>query len=49
MEIPQSYAKLMQFMDSQQLQPIGATRELYVNADFVNPEANVTEIQMGIK
>jgi effector-binding domain-containing protein len=49
MEIPQSYAELMQFMDSQQLQPIGVTRELYVNADFVNPEANVTEIQMGIK
>jgi effector-binding domain-containing protein len=48
-EIPQSYGKLMQFITEQHLQPIGVTRELYVNADFVNPAANITEIQMGIR
>jgi effector-binding domain-containing protein len=48
-EIPQSYGKLMQFMSEQQLQPSGVTRELYVNADFVNPAANITEIQMGVR
>ncbi len=48
-EIPQSYGKLMQFITERQLQPIGVTRELYVNADFVNPAANITEIQMGIR
>ncbi|MBI3219550.1 MAG: GyrI-like domain-containing protein [Bacteroidetes bacterium] len=47
-EIPKSYGILMEFMQQHQLQPTGITRELYINADFVNPEANVTEIQMGI-
>jgi hypothetical protein len=30
------------------LQPLAVTRELYINVDFTNPAANVTEIQMGI-
>jgi len=47
-EIPKSYGILMEFMQQHQLQPTGITRELYINADFTNPEANVTEIQMGI-
>jgi effector-binding domain-containing protein len=49
MEIPQSYGKLMQFMAEHKLQAVGVTRELYINADFVSPDANVTEIQMGIR
>jgi len=47
-QIPESYGKLMVFLQQHQLQPSGANRELYINADFVNPEANVTEIQMGV-
>jgi effector-binding domain-containing protein len=47
-EIPKSYGILMEFMQQNKLQPNGVTRELYINADFTNPEANVTEIQMGV-
>jgi effector-binding domain-containing protein len=48
-EIPQTYAKLLQFMGEQNLTPIAVNREIYVNADFQSPEANVTEIQMGVR
>ena len=48
-DIPQSYGKLMQFIDEQKIQPLAINRELYINADFIHAEANVTEIQMGIK
>jgi effector-binding domain-containing protein len=47
-EIPKSYGLFMEFIQQHKLQPTGVTRELYINADFVNPEANVTEIHMGI-
>jgi len=47
-EIPKSYGILMEYMKQHQLNPSGVTRELYINADFANPESNVTEIQMGI-
>ena len=47
-EIPMSYGELMHFMQANQLQSAGVTRELYINADFTNPAANVTEIQMGV-
>ncbi|MBX2894477.1 MAG: hypothetical protein KF763_03485 [Cyclobacteriaceae bacterium] len=49
LEIPMSYQKLMQVADEQKLQPVGVNRELYVNVDFNFPEANTTEIQMGIQ
>ena len=48
MEIPKSYDRLLQFIGENALQPIGVNRELYVNVDFNNPEANSTEIQMGV-
>ena len=44
-----SYGKLMEFIASQKLEPVAMNREIYVNADFHHPEANVTEIQMGVK
>ena len=47
-EIPQSYGTIMEFIKQQKFQMGGVTRELYINADFVNHDANVTEIQMGI-
>ena len=48
LEIPKTYGKIMHFMQQNNLQPVGINRELYINADFKNPEANVTEIQMGV-
>ena len=47
-DIPKSYGKLMAFMQAQQLMPGTENRELYINIDFNNPEANSTEIQIGI-
>jgi effector-binding domain-containing protein len=48
-DIPKSYDILMDCVQQHDYQPIGITRELYINADFADPQANVTEIQMGIK
>ena len=47
-EIPNTYGKIIEFVSSNGLMPIGVTRELYINADFTHPEANVTEIQLGV-
>lgn len=47
--IPETYGKIMEFIKSEHLEPVGITRELYVNADFKDPDANTTEIQFGIK
>lgn len=49
LDIPKSYGRLMDFTTRKNLTPIGVNREIYINADFVNPEANITEIQLGIK
>lgn len=48
LDIPKSYGKLMQFIQQNNLRPVGVNREIYINADFVEPDANITEIQMGI-
>jgi effector-binding domain-containing protein len=48
LEIPRSYEKLIAFAMENRLTPSGNNREVYVNVDFVNPEANVAEIQLGI-
>ena len=48
-DIPKSYEVLMTCVQQHDYQPIGITRELYINTDFADPQANVTEIQMGIK
>ena len=49
LDIPQSYGKLMQFIAEEKLTPLAINREIYTNADFENPEANTTEIQIGIQ
>lgn len=49
LDIPQSYGKLMEFVQKNKLDPSAINRELYINADFDNLEANVTEIQMGLQ
>ena len=47
-EMDKSYGKLMQFIAEHKLQPVAVNREVYVNADFAHPDANITEIQIGI-
>lgn len=47
--LPKSYGKLMQFIAGRHLEPLAITREIYVNTDFRDPDANITEIQMGVK
>jgi effector-binding domain-containing protein len=47
-EMPESYGKAMQFITSNNLMPTARNREIYINADFKHPEANVTEIQIGV-
>ncbi|MFN7704290.1 MAG: hypothetical protein ACK5OS_06685 [Chryseotalea sp.] len=47
-DIPNRYASIMQFMEANSLQPSIENRELYIQVDFENQDANVTEIQMGI-
>lgn len=48
LQIPITYGKLVQFITNEKLTPVAVNREIYINVDFKNPEANVTEIQMGI-
>ena len=47
-DLPQSYGKVMKYINENKLKPVAANREIYVNTDLQNPEANVTEIQIGI-
>ncbi len=47
-ELPSTYDKMSQFIAKHKLQPVACTREIYINADFNFPEANVTEVQIGI-
>jgi effector-binding domain-containing protein len=49
LEIPKSYGKMFEFIGINKFEPLVVNRELYVNVDFKNPEANTTEIQIGIK
>ena len=48
-DIPKSYDKMMQFIGEKSLAPLAVNREIYVNSDFADPDANVTEIQIGVK
>jgi effector-binding domain-containing protein len=47
-ELPKSYSKLMDFIAAKKLKPRAVNREIYVNTDFNHPEANITEIQIGV-
>lgn len=49
LEIPKTYGKAFEFIGEQNLKPVVSNREIYVNVDFQNPEANTTEIQIGIQ
>jgi len=47
-QIPATYGKLMEFIAGQQLQPNARSREIYIHVDPTHPQANVTEIQLGV-
>lgn len=47
-DLPQSYGVMMQFIGENNLSPLAVNREIYVNSDFTDQEANVTEIQIGV-
>jgi effector-binding domain-containing protein len=47
-DLPTSYGSLMQFITKKHLKLAGVNREIYINADFANPDANITEVQIGI-
>lgn len=49
LQMGDTYAKLMEFAAEQKLSPATVNREIYVNVDFANPQANVTEVQLGIQ
>lgn len=46
--IPSGYQKIAQFVGEQNLKPAGVNREIYINVNLQVPEANVTEIQLGL-
>lgn len=47
--LPVSYEKIMKFVAGKHLEPSAVTREIYLNADFKDLDANVTVIQFGVK
>ena len=48
-DLPDSYGKMMKFIGEKNLTPLAVNREVYINSDFADQEANVTEIQIGVK
>jgi effector-binding domain-containing protein len=48
-DLPQCYSQMMHFIAEKNLAPVAVNREVYVNSDFVHPDANVTEVQIGIQ
>lgn len=48
MQLPETYGKLMQYLTEHKLTATGENRELYLNANFNQPEANITLVQIGI-
>jgi effector-binding domain-containing protein len=47
-DLPRSYGTLMQFINKKHLKLAGVNREIYINADFASPDANITEVQIGV-
>ena len=47
-KLPESYNAMFEHINRQGLKTSAVVREIYINVDFENPEANVTELQLGI-
>ncbi len=48
LDLPKSYGMAMEHLAKNHLTPNAQNREIYINTDFKKPEANFTEIQIGI-
>ncbi len=48
-ELPSTYNKIFQFIVKHKLEPGATHREIFINSDFNFPEANTTEVQIGIR
>jgi effector-binding domain-containing protein len=48
MDLGKTYCNLMTAVAEQNLQFSGLAREIYLNMDFQNPDANITEVQLGL-
>jgi effector-binding domain-containing protein len=48
-ELPRTYRQLFGSLAEQNLRPTGLSREVFLNMDFAEPAANVTEVQIGIQ
>ena len=46
--IPSSYQKIGLFIGEKTLKPTGVNREIYINVSLQVPDANITEIQVGL-
>jgi effector-binding domain-containing protein len=46
--MPDSYGKILQYIDQNKIAMTDECREVYLNVDFNNPKNNLVEIQMGI-
>ncbi len=48
-DIPNTYQKLGEYIDSHRLKKIYSCRQIFIHSDFANPESNFTEVQIGIQ
>ncbi|HEY4654125.1 MAG TPA: GyrI-like domain-containing protein [Cyclobacteriaceae bacterium] len=48
-DLQQNYLTIREFLSVRGIEPCAKNREIYLNIDFMNPAANITEIQVGIK
>jgi effector-binding domain-containing protein len=48
-ELPQTYRQQFGSIAEQSLRPTGLSREVFLNVDFAEPAANVTEVQIGVQ
>jgi effector-binding domain-containing protein len=47
-KMPQAYAQIIDEVIKSGRTQSGICREAYINIDFINPENNITEIQLGL-
>lgn len=46
--LPETYGKLFQYAAANRLNVTSNNREIYINVDFEDASANVTEVQLGL-
>jgi effector-binding domain-containing protein len=49
LDLPRTYNEMMQFIDKNKMDLTANNREIYINADFQDSDANITEVQIGIR